>query len=422
MKAFGYVRLSKWDETTTSPQRQRQAIARLCKDRGWKLAEVFEDIDVSAYNGNHRPAFEAMMSRLSEVDAIVFWTLDRLTRSSVQAGQVAEACKAAKVDLVATDMNIDTTSAGGRFVYDVLAAKGQMESATTGERSRAMVAYKHERGEPLGQVPYGWRKVGKALEIDPKAQAVLRDAAERYVGGESLNAIGKTLPLAPGSINRMLQSERVQEALPDELREELVLALAERRGQTVPSRRQSLLGGIARCAVCGRGLKAGSQRVRSSGPWHSYICRMPGHVTMSGRWLDASVSEQVLSAIDPDKLVAAVKERRKAGQTRGAVAIEARIADVEDMFTEGKLSRSSFERMRASLVEKLAAAKKADAGNHVPSLDLDLARNLRRLWPDLTIPERRRVIQAVVKTLTIAKTRAIGGKPIDPKRVSVVWR
>src|SRR5215218_147454 len=109
MNAFGYVRLSKWDEKTTSPQRQRKAIAALCKQRGWKLLEVFEDIDVSAYNGNHRPQFERMMNRLGEVQAIVFWTLDRLSRSSVQAGQIAEACKAANVDLVATDMNIDTT-------------------------------------------------------------------------------------------------------------------------------------------------------------------------------------------------------------------------------------------------------------------------------------------------------------------------
>jgi site-specific DNA recombinase len=113
MKAFGYVRLSKDVEGTTSPQRQREAIERLCADRGWELVKTFEDIDVSAFNGTHRPGFMAMMDRLDETDALVFWRLDRLSRSTVEAGQIAEACKAAAVNLVATDMDIDTTTAGG---------------------------------------------------------------------------------------------------------------------------------------------------------------------------------------------------------------------------------------------------------------------------------------------------------------------
>jgi DNA invertase Pin-like site-specific DNA recombinase len=120
---------------------------------------VFEDIDVSAFNGKHRPAFTQMMERLDETDAIVFLRFDRLSRSSVEAGQIAEACKAAGVNLVATDMNTDTTSAGGRFVYTVLAAAGEMEAGTTSERSEAMMAYKRKQGEWVGKVPFGWTLV-----------------------------------------------------------------------------------------------------------------------------------------------------------------------------------------------------------------------------------------------------------------------
>jgi DNA invertase Pin-like site-specific DNA recombinase len=65
MRAFGYVRLSKEDADSTSPQRQRQRIERLCAERGWELLETFEDIDISAFKGKHRPGFEAMMSRLA---------------------------------------------------------------------------------------------------------------------------------------------------------------------------------------------------------------------------------------------------------------------------------------------------------------------------------------------------------------------
>ena len=70
-RVAGYVRLSKETEDTTSPERQRQAIRRLCRDRDWTLAETFEDIDVSAYNGRHRPGLERLMSRLAAIFGIV---------------------------------------------------------------------------------------------------------------------------------------------------------------------------------------------------------------------------------------------------------------------------------------------------------------------------------------------------------------
>src|ERR687897_353709 len=156
----GYVRLSKETEDTTSPERQRRAIRKLCNERGWTLTETFEDIDVSAFNGKHRPGLSRLMSRLADFDAIVFWKLDRLSRSSVEAGQIAERCKAEGVDLVATDMNLDTTSAGGKFIYTVLAAAGEMESALTSERSRSMMEFKRSRDEWVGRAPYGWRVDG----------------------------------------------------------------------------------------------------------------------------------------------------------------------------------------------------------------------------------------------------------------------
>ena len=53
MRAFGYVRLSKEDASSTSPARQRQKIERLCDDRDWKLVQTFSDIDISAFNGKH---------------------------------------------------------------------------------------------------------------------------------------------------------------------------------------------------------------------------------------------------------------------------------------------------------------------------------------------------------------------------------
>jgi hypothetical protein len=101
--------------------------------------KLFEDIDVSAFNGKHRPGFIAMMDRLDQTDALVFWRLDRLSRSTVEAGQIAEQCKAAAVNLVATDMDIDTTTAGGKFIYTVEPRRSRRRERTHNAATIAVV-------------------------------------------------------------------------------------------------------------------------------------------------------------------------------------------------------------------------------------------------------------------------------------------
>ncbi|HEX6208145.1 MAG TPA: recombinase family protein, partial [Actinomycetota bacterium] len=100
MQAFGYVRISKLDERTTSPARQRQEIERLCASRGWELSKTFEDLDVSGYNGKRRPGLERMLSRMDEVDAIVFWKLDRLARGVSKFYEILQRAEASNVALV----------------------------------------------------------------------------------------------------------------------------------------------------------------------------------------------------------------------------------------------------------------------------------------------------------------------------------
>jgi DNA invertase Pin-like site-specific DNA recombinase len=419
MKAFGYVRLSKETIGTTSPQRQRERIEGLCADRGWELVQTFEDIDVSAFNGRHRPAFTKMMGRLGEVDALVFWKLDRLSRSSVEAGQIAETAKAANVDLVATDMNIDTTSAGGKFVYTVLAAAGEMEAATTSERSRAMMRYKRERNEWVGRVPFGWRLEGKQLVPDPEQQTVLLEAAKRYAAGETFSTVARDLGFNVAPLIRMLRSERVQDALPAKVRDALVTALAERSLDRVPTSSQSLLGGIATCAICGGSMTLSSTRGGREGRWAQYRCSTAGHVGISAPWLDDHVTAQVIGAIDTGKLLDAIRRRRARTPSQKASEIEARIELLDEMFTAGKIAKARYERSNAQLVDQLVLARsaEADAGIDIPA---DLARNLAERWDQLTISARRRIIRVVLERVEVAK--ASGHAAVDPRRVSLAWR
>jgi site-specific DNA recombinase len=63
--------------------RQEEDCRALCEQRGWVIAEVYTDNDVSAYSGKPRPAWQQLISNVQSgaIDAVAGWHVDRLTRS-----------------------------------------------------------------------------------------------------------------------------------------------------------------------------------------------------------------------------------------------------------------------------------------------------------------------------------------------------
>lgn len=440
LRAAGYVRLSKESADTTSPARQREGIRTLCSGRGWELVETFEDIDVSAFTGAHRPGFDRMMARLGEIDVIVFWRLDRLARSLSQLLKIAEVCEAAGVQLVSTDGEVDTVSAAGRAFYQMRGVFAELESRTLSERSKAMHDHKRKNDEPVGRAPYGWSRVGKRHEPDKQQQAILREAAERFVTGETFNAIATdlspryvaSLPKRDGkaetdrlhtaALSRMLHSERVIEALPERLSGLLVEALKDRRWERTPTSSRSLLGGIARCGECGSSMTVTATRGgRANGRWFSYGCRTSGHVAISARWLEEHVCTAVLERVDTGLLLKEIRRRAKVGTPRKVSELEARLEILEDDFySRGKLTQARFDRQRDRLLDALQQARETERRDADVDVPAELARNLTAQWPTLEVPTRRRVIRAVLDRVEVSKATDHG--PVDPDRAKLVWR
>src|SRR5829696_5225909 len=103
-----YVRLSQnRSEDIDKPQRQKDACSKWLEDGGVKTYEVYEDDDVSAYRGKHRPSWERLKADIQAglVTQVVALHMDRLLRSMKELE--------ALIDLVeATNVKINTIESG----------------------------------------------------------------------------------------------------------------------------------------------------------------------------------------------------------------------------------------------------------------------------------------------------------------------
>lgn len=422
MKAFGYARISRDDERSTSIARQTRDIERWCASHGATLVEVFTDRDLSAYKSRvRRPQFERMLSRLGEADTIITWKLDRLARSVVGFAKLVETLEAAGVHIATTDGAVDMTTPQGRAMVQMTAVFAELEAATTSERVKAMHAYKKAQGEWMGQPPFGWRRgADRKLEAVPEQQAAIEEAARRYVAGESLRKLAPSLGFTHPNLARILRSDRVLEMLPPDLAGRLVTEMAE-RGRTGTSANPSLLAGVARCGVCEGPTTITASGRRNGKLWAAYSCRERNHVNISAPWLNDYISTAVLDVIDSGQLLKRVAQRRPKPTTMEPAAIEARIEQLEvARFEEGSIAHESYLKRRGALLDKLAKAHAAAEHDAGPDIPLKLARELPTMWPAMSVPGRRRIVKALIREIRVA--RAAGNGPVDPARVEIVWR
>src|SRR6266699_329103 len=98
------------------------------------------------------------MLRKGQASALLVAKLDRLTRSLNDLGTlVEEYFSSDRITLLSVADNIDTRTAAGRLVLNVLGSVAQWERETIGERTAEVLAHKRSKGEKLGgDVPYGY--------------------------------------------------------------------------------------------------------------------------------------------------------------------------------------------------------------------------------------------------------------------------
>lgn len=223
-----YVRVSTEEQAQhgVSPDAQRERIAayhNLClghPERRFDLGElVIEDVSAKTLE---RPGLRAILARLDrgKADGLIVAKLDRLTRSLADWSWLIDRYFSEKKGkrLIAVDNEVNTATAGGRLMLNMLVMVAQWERETIAERTRDALRHKIARGERCGKVRYGYtlHPDGKTLLPDVREQAVITIIRGQRSFGTSLRTIAAWLnnqgiptkerkaPWGPTSVARIL--------------------------------------------------------------------------------------------------------------------------------------------------------------------------------------------------------------------------
>jgi len=149
----------------------------------------------------NRPGLQQALAMLrrGEADGLICNKLDRLTRSigdwqDLIDGYFGEKAKHPR-KLFSVNDSIDTRTAAGRLVLNVLLSVAQWEREAIGERTKSALAHKITNGHRVGEVRYGFDlgDDGKTLVPNADEQETIKLMRRLREQGMSYRAIAEEL-------------------------------------------------------------------------------------------------------------------------------------------------------------------------------------------------------------------------------------
>jgi site-specific DNA recombinase len=480
-RAAVFCRLSQ--QGGRSVERQEQDGRGIAAENGWQVVDVFKEWGSASgfakkrFDNGGRKEWRRLLEGIEagDFDVVIVWAEDRSNRDLAQGIEFARLCEQAGVRLVLPSYDYDLADPEdrNRFYGEVLAA--QREVARLSKRVRRYCLQEAQEGRAhhggrraFGTVGGGKRRVSEAQA--ERERELIREAAVRIRDGDSLRGIvvdwtkkGLTGtaggPFTTRTLTRMLQearlaglrehhgklypSDSIEPILDRELWETVRAILTDpaRLAMAVGGTPRHLLTGLAFCGVC----KAKLRIDRTDGIRY-YQCPSPSGggrrcVRRLAEPVEALITGALFEAVESPAWDEHAAERPADDPTRPhheALAqltadldvLEGMLAEAEIAERQGRKPKPSAATLRRKLAEREAEAERhqaainrAQAGRVVAAVP----RNLRAVWPSLSLDRRRNILKAVLRlppegTGVEVHPTGKGRRTFDPAAITADWR
>ena len=190
-RAIAYIRVS----TNQQADQGHSLLAQQEKVNAYASLYDLEIVETVVETGSaknlNREGLQGALAQIKsgKADALIVVKLDRLTRSVVDLGLLINEYFTDH-ELLSVSEHIDTRSAGGRLILNILTSVSQWEREAIGERTSAVRQSMKANGLYCGgSVPYGQMLVAGELVTNQQEQAIIARAKALKAQGHSLRTI-----------------------------------------------------------------------------------------------------------------------------------------------------------------------------------------------------------------------------------------
>ena len=457
-----WIRVSTEEQASgDAPEHHLERAKMYAEARGLNIVEVYDLAGQSGKAVMEHPEAKRMMEdvKSGKISALVFSKLARLSRNLREVQDFGDFFKDRNADLISLAESIDTSTAGGRMFFHLLAVFAQWEREEIVERVKASVITRAKMGKPInGNCPYGYRWVEKKLVIHPDEAPIRREAYELFRQHRRKGTVARILNAAghrtrqgklwtDTQIRRMLADSsaigtyyvtRVKKGgdwryetkpesewgripceplVSDALFNEVVQIIEEQRKvNRVPGKAPShTFSSLAWCA-CG-----GKMYVRSDSA--KYLCQKCNNkipvVDLEGIFHDEletffTAPEKIAAHIADSDKTRQQKEELLATHERAIQKIRHEMTETHRLYVDGHLTPQGFGQFYKPAEERLNALVK-----ELPKLQAEVdslkvnqltaeavvteARALYDRWPKLPTDEKRKIAETLCQKIVVGR-------------------
>lgn len=348
------------DISPETQEREVRALAARHGDNGDQLG-MLADWDISGRGQftRKRTGYLRLVQAIEsgEASAVYSYSLSRLGRSVADLSHFFDLCDTHRVPVRLVVDSVDTSTASGRLLANVLGSVAQFEADVASERVRAMYATKRARGEEIRTS----RRYGESDgEDDTMVLAAFREARSYAGAARLLNQRG----VKPRSAKHWWASSVavvVARLDPD------VARRPPTRGYPAGGSK-FVLARLLRCPTCGTRLTGARLKLPKGGTRVRYACRfaesMPHpRVALSEHLIMPAIRREVEHLVTPGQVDAEQPSERE------LAALQERRARVLDMYEAGHVDRTERDRRLDAIYDAMAKLDGRRVVLNVPSVD-----------------------------------------------------
>ena len=188
-----YIRVSTEDQAAEgySISAQKERLEAFCKSQEWTITEYYIEEGQSAKSMD-RPELQRLITDVKggNLDIVLVYKLDRLTRSVLDLYKLLSLFEAHKVAFKSATELYDTSTAIGRLFITLVAGLAQWERENLAERTRmGLIEMARQGKRPGSGEPYGYTFIDGQLVINPAEAAIIRKIYDMYCRGYGIRKI-----------------------------------------------------------------------------------------------------------------------------------------------------------------------------------------------------------------------------------------